>query len=229
MATSGLPPEIVTATRLNNEARVIRVLLVDDHQVVLEGLRRILELDKGIEVVGGAKSGDEAITKAVLLSPDVIIMDLKMPGMDGITATREIKQKLPDVKILMLTLYREDFVRQAIEAGASGYLLKDSDCEQITKAIHQVYEGLSPIAPSLTRDLVTEFAKLSRESRASILTERQIDVLKLIADGMNSVEIGSRLFISPSTVKREIRHIFDKLGVNDRSHAVAEAMKRSLI
>jgi len=229
MATSGLPPEIVTATRLNNEARVIRVLLVDDHQVVLEGLRRILELDKGIEVVGGAKSGDEAITKAVLLSPDVIIMDLKMPGMDGITATREIKQKLPDVKILMLTLYREDFVRQAIEAGASGYLLKDSDCEQITKAIHQVYEGLSPIAPSLTRELVTEFAKLSRESRSLILSERQVEILKLIADGMNSAEISRHLFISPSTVKREIRHIFDKLGVNDRPQAVSEAMKRKLI
>lgn len=207
----------------------IKVLLVDDHQVVLEGLRRILELDEGIEVVGEARSGDEAITKAVLLSPDVIIMDLKMPGMDGITATRELKQKLPDVNILMLTLYGEDFVKQAFEAGVSGYLLKNSDCEQITKAIHQVYEGLSPIAPSLTRELVTEFAKLSRESRSSILTERQVEIMKLIADGMNSVEVSSRLFISPSTVKREVRHIFDKLGVNDRPHAVAEAMKRKLI
>jgi len=211
------------------ELGTIKVLLVDDHQVVLEGLRRILELDEGIEVVGEARSGDEAITKAVLLSPDVIIMDLKMPGMDGITATRELKQKLPDVNILMLTLYGEDFVKQAFEAGVSGYLLKNSDCEQITKAIHQVYEGLSPIAPSLTRELVTEFAKLSRESRSSILTERQVEIMKLIADGMNSVEVSSRLFISPSTVKREVRHIFDKLGVNDRPHAVAEAMKRKLI
>ena len=207
----------------------IKVLLVDDHQVVLEGLRRILEMDKGIKVVGEAESGDEAITKAALLSPDVIIMDLKMPGMDGITATRELKQKSPDVKILMLTLYGEDFVKQAFEAGVSGYLLKNSDCEQITKAIHQVYEGLSPIAPSLTRELITEFAKLSRESRSSILTERQVEIMKLIADGMNSVEISSRLFISLSTVKREMRHIFDKLGVNDRPQAVAEAMKRKLI
>jgi len=209
--------------------RTIKVLLVDDHEVVLEGLRRILGMDKGIEVIGEAKSGDEAITKAALLSPDVIIMDLKMPGMNGITATSEIKQRLPDAKILVLTLYGEDFVKQAIEAGVSGYLLKDSDCDQITKAVHQVYEGLSPLAPSLTRELITEFAKLSRESRSSMLTERQVEVLRLIADGMRSAEIGSHLFISPSTVKREIRHIFDKLGVNDRSHAVAEAIKRKLI
>ena len=101
----------------------IKVLLVDDHQVVREGLRRILELDKGIQVVGEAGSGEEAITKASSLSPDVIIMDLKMSGMDGITATRELKQKLPKVNVLMLTLYAEDFVKQAIQAGVSGYLL----------------------------------------------------------------------------------------------------------
>ncbi len=207
----------------------IKVLIVDDHQVVREGLRRIVQLDNEIEVVGEAGNGEEAITKAVALSPDVIIMDLKMPGMDGIIATREIKQRLPKTNILMLTLYAEDFITQAIEAGASGYLLKDSDCEQITKAIHQVYSGLSPIAPSLTRDLVIEFANLSRNSRSSILSKRQIEVLKLIADGVNGEEIGSRLFISTSTVKREIRNIFDKLGVNDRSHAVSQALKRQLI
>ncbi len=207
----------------------IKVLIVDDHQVVREGLRRIVQLDNELEVVGEAGSGEEAITEAVAHLPDVIIMDLKMPGMDGITATREIKQRLPKTNILVLTLYAEDFIKQAIEAGASGYLLKDSDCEQITEAIHQVYNGLSPIAPSLTRDLVMEFAKLRKNNRSSILTKRQIEVLKLIADGVNGKEVGSRLFISASTVKREIRHIFDKLGVNDRSHAVSQALKRQLI
>jgi DNA-binding NarL/FixJ family response regulator len=210
------------------ESPTIKVLVVDDHNVVREGLRRILELDDEVEVVGEAGNGEEAITKAVLLSPDVIIMDLKMPGMDGIAATREIKQRLPTVNILMLTLYAEDFVKQAIEAGVSGYLLKDSDCEQITKAIHQVNAGLSPIAPSLTRGLVTEFARLSQNSQSS-LTKRQIEILELIAGGVSSKEIGSRLFISESTVKREVRHIFDKLGVNDRSYAVAEALRRKLI
>ena len=186
-------------------------------------------MDEQIEVVGEAKSGEEAIVKAVSLVPDVIVMDLKMPGMDGITATREIKQKLPDVNILVLTLYAEDFIKQAIEAGASGYLLKDSDTEQITSAIHQVYDGLSPIALSITRDLVMEFAKISKSNRSYILTQRQVEVLRLISEGVSSREIGEKLFISPSTVKREIRHIFDKLGVSDRSHAVSRAIKRQLI
>ena len=211
------------------ELKTIKVLIVDDHRVVREGLQRILELDDEIEVIGEAGTGEEAIAKALSLSPDVVIMDLKMPGMDGITASHEIKQKMSDVNILVLTLYAEDFIRQAVEAGVSGYLLKDSDCEQITTAVHQVHDGLSPIAPALTRELVTEFAKLSRISQSSILTKRQKAVLELIAEGIKGEEIGVRLFISTSTVKREIRHIFDKLGVNDRSHAVAEAMKRKLI
>ena len=213
---------------MNNGSR-IKVLLVDDHQVVREGLRRIVQLDDGIEVVGEAKSGEEAVIKATSLLPDVIVMDLKMPGMDGIAATREIKQRLPDVNVLVLTLYAEDFIKQAIEAGASGYLLKDSDTDQITSAIHQVNDGLSPIALSITRDLVMEFAKISKSNRSYLLTKRQIEVLKLISEGISSREIGEQLFISASTVKREIRHIFDKLGVSDRSHAVSQAIKRQLI
>ncbi|MFC2071832.1 response regulator [Chloroflexota bacterium] len=210
------------------ESPTIKVLIVDDHNVVREGLRRILELDDEIEVIGEARNGEEAITKAVSLSPDIIIMDLKMPGMDGIAATREIKQRLPEVNILVLTLYAENFVKLAIEAGVSGYLLKDSECEQITEAIHQVHAGYSPIAPSLTRGLVTEFARLGQNSPSS-LTKRQIEILGLIAGGVSGKEIGSRLFVSASTVKREMRHIFDKLGVNDRAQAVSEAMKRKII
>ncbi len=204
-------------------------MLVDDHQVVREGLRRIVQMDEGIDVIGEANSGEDAIAKAVALVPDVIVMDLKMPGMDGISATREIKKRLPNVNILVLTLYAEDYIKQAIEAGASGYLLKDSDTEQITTAIHQVYQGLSPIALSITRDLVMEFAKISKSNRSFLLTKRQIDILRLISEGISSKEIGEQLFISASTVKREIRHIFDKLGVSDRSHAVSQAIKRQLI
>ncbi len=204
-------------------------MLVDDHQVVREGLRRIVQMDEGIDVIGEANSGEDAITKAVALVPDVIVMDLKMPGMDGISATREIKKRLPNVNVLVLTLYAEDYIKQAIEAGASGYLLKDSDTEQITTAIHQVYQGLSPIALSITRDLVIEFAKISKSNRSFLLTKRQIDILRLISEGISSKEIGEQLFISASTVKREIRHIFDKLGVSDRSHAVSQAIKRQLI
>ncbi len=213
----------------NNNIETIRVLLVDDHHVVREGLRRILELESRMQVIGEAGSGEEAITKAVSLSPDVIIMDLKMPGMDGITATREIKQKMPKVNILMLTLYAEDFVKQAIEAGASGYLLKDSDCAQITEAIVQVHDGLCPIAPSITRQLLKDFAMLSKDNRSSTLTKRQIEVLRLIADGTSSKDIGSLLFIGTSRAKKLIRQILDKLEVNDPAQAVSQAMKRKLI
>jgi len=210
-------------------ARNIKVLLVDDHQVVREGLRRILEMDKDIEVIGEARSGEEAITKASATTPDVIVMDLKMPGIDGIKATEEIKKRVPDTNVLILTLYAEDFVRQAVEAGASGYLLKDSDCEQITKSIHQVYDGLCPIAPSLTKELVTKFARLSREERSTVLNQRQVEILKLIAEGTSGKDISEKLFIITSTVKREIRNIFDRLGVNDRAQAVSEGMKRRII
>jgi len=207
----------------------IKVLIVDDHQVVREGLRRILEMDKQIQVIGEARSGEEAIVKTNALVPDVVIMDLKMPGMDGIVATHEIKNKKPDINVLILTLYAEDFVKQAVEAGASGYILKDSDTEQITKAVHQVNEGLCPIAPSLTRDLVTRYVKLSRHENNSILNKRQTEILKLISEGISGNDIGNQLFISTSTVKREIRNIFDKLGVNDRAQAVSEAMKRRIL
>jgi len=207
----------------------IKVLIVDDHQVVREGLRRILEMDKQIQVIGEARSGEEAIVKTNALVPDVVIMDLKMPGMDGIVATHEIKNNKPDINVLILTLYAEDFVKQAVEAGASGYILKDSDTEQITKAVHQVNEGLCPIAPSLTRDLVTRYVKLSRHENTSILNKRQTEILKLISEGVSGNDIGNQLFISTSTVKREIRNIFDKLGVNDRAQAVSEAMKRRIL
>lgn len=229
MVETLLSSEIDKNSREGTETDVIQVLVVDDHQVVREGLRRMLEMQKGIQVVGEASSGEEAIAKTIALNPDVVTMDLKMPGMDGIVATREIKQRAPDVGILMLTLYAEDYVKDAIEAGASGYLLKDSDCEQITRAIHQVHDGLCPIAPSLTRELVTEFARLSRTSQASILTRRQTEILKLVAEGISGKEIGNQLFISTSTVKREIRNILHKLEVNDRAQAVSEAIKQKLI
>ncbi len=231
MATTNLLSKTIMSIEggNSNKTEAIRVLLVDDHHVVREGLRRILELENRMQVIGDARSGEEAIAKAVSLSPDVIIMDLKMPGMDGITTTREIKQKMPEVNILMLTLYAEDFVKQAIEAGASGYLLKDSDCEQITEAIIQVHDDLCPIAPSLTRQLLRDFTRVSQDNQPSTLNKRQTEVLRLIADGMSSKEIGSHLFIGTSRAKKLIRQILDKLGVNDPAQAVSQAMKRKLI
>jgi len=207
----------------------IRVLLVDDHQLVREGLKRMLELDEDIEVVGEAANGEDAITQAELLSPHVILMDIKMPDMDGIAATRQLKQNIPDLKLIMLTLYGSEYVTQAIEAGASGYILKDAKQEQLIQAIRDVYKGYSPLAPSLTRQVLTELANLSRASRDSLLSERQCEVLRLVAAGLVSKDIGAKLCISESTVKKELTHIFNKLGVNDRAQAVSEAMKRKLI
>ncbi len=210
-------------------SKAIRIVIADDHAVVREGLRRMLEQDGDLNVVGEASNGEEAVAKAIALSPDVVTMDLKMPGMDGITATREIKQKAPGVNILMLTLYGEDYVSEAIEAGASGYLLKDSDCEQIIQAIHQVRDDLCPIAPSLTRELVSRLGKLMQNHQSSVLTRRQHEILRSVSEGCTGKEIASQLFISPATVKREIRHILSKLGVKDRAQAVSEAVRQKII
>jgi len=231
MAETGILTRDITNKpgRHEEKSDTINVLIVDDHYVVREGLRRMLSLEHDIQIVGEAFNGEDAVTKAIELVPDVITMDLKMPGMDGITATRLIKGKVPECGILMLTLYAEDYMREAIEAGASGYLLKDSDSNQIVMAIRQVYHGLCPIAPSLTREMVTEFARLSRNVQSVILTRRQKEVLRLVAEGVSGKEISNNLFISPSTVKREIRMIIARLGVTDRAQAVSEAIKRNLI
>lgn len=212
-----------------SEPTKIKVLLVDDHTVVLEGLRRILGLDPEIDVVNVARNGSEAITMATALCPDVIVMDLKMPVMDGVAATRELKQKFPAIRILMLTMCGEDLVEKAMEAGASGYLQKDTAPTEIANAVHQVYDGLCPISPSLTRGLMSELAGLRQKGQGLILSAREIEVLKLIAEGKNTTEIGEQLYISLSTVKREVGQIFDKLGVNDRPHAVSEAIRQKLI
>lgn len=136
----------------------VRVLLVDDYQAVLEGLQRMLAMNDTIEVVGVARSGEEAINKAMALSPDVITMDIQMCGLDGIATTRQIKAKMPHVNILALTMYGESMIREAIDAGVSGYILKDSDYDQIIEAIHQVSSGGYPISPSLIRRRVLEYA-----------------------------------------------------------------------
>lgn len=189
----------------------------------------MLELEEDIRVVGEAANGEDGITQAERLSPDVILMDIKMPDMDGIAATRQLKEKMPKVNIIMLTLYGNEYVTQAIEAGASGYILKDASREQLIQAIRDAYKGYSPLAPSLTRQVLTELANLSRASRDSLLSERQCEILRLVAAGLVSKDIGARLCISTATVKKELTHIFNKLGVNDRAQAVSEAMKRKLI
>ena len=204
----------------------IRILLVDDHQVVREGLRRMLELEQDFEVVGDAGTAKDALDQVETLSPEVILMDIKMPGIDGIELTRQIKRKSPATNVIMLTLY-DEYLSQAIEAGAKGYLVKDINREELLKAIRAVHEGRSPINLSLTQD---QLAKLTDpDSQQNKLSDRELTILRLIADGVTTEGITHQLFLSEASVKRSVRFIFDKLGVHNRSEAVAEAYKRRLV
>ena len=206
---------------------MIRVLLVDDHQVVRDGLRHMLGLQDDIRIIGEAANVEEAIQQAELHSPDIVLMDIKMPGADGIEAVRRLKEKRPDCHVIMLTLY-EEYVTEAIEAGATGYLLKDVKREELVQAIRAVQQGRAPLSP-LSRDLLTEFSNLIKGGERSHLSERELEVLRLIAGGATTKEIGSQLFLSEATVKRDVQHIFEKLDVRNRSEAIAEAYKRKLI
>ncbi len=206
----------------------IRILLVDDHQVVREGLRRMLELEEDMEVVSEAADAKEALAQVESLSPEVILMDIKMPGMDGIELTRQLKQKQPLCNILMLTLY-DEYLTQAIEAGAVGYLLKDIKREELLRAIRAVHQGRSPLNLSLSPDRLAELVAPSENKQRAYLSERELAILRLIAGGVTTKEIADQLFLSQASVKRSVRVIFEKLSVRNRSEAVSEAYKRSLI
>ncbi len=206
----------------------IRILLIDDHQVVREGMRRMLELEADLEVVGEAADAKEALTQVDLLSPEIILMDIKMPGMDGIELTRQLTEKQPSCNVLMLTLY-DEYLAQAIAAGAVGYLLKDIKREELVRAIRAVHEGRSPIDLSLSRDRLVEFTAPAESKQYLYLSERESAILRLIADGVTTKEIANQLFLSQSSVKRSVGLIFEKLGVRNRSEAVSEAYKRRLI
>jgi len=208
---------------------MLELLLVDDHELVREGLKRMLEKDERIRVVGEAACAEEAVEQAQLLSPDVILMDIKMPGMSGIEAIRLIKAAQPAAKIIVLTLYQNEYLGQAAEAGATGYLLKDVSGEELISAIWAAYSGQIPLAPSITRTLLTDYVITSKTRRECSLSERQMAILRLIAQGVTNKEISSSLFISEATVKREARAIFTKLGVTDRAQAVAEAYRGHLL
>lgn len=213
----------------NNDSNKIKVMLVDDQQLVREGLRRMLELDDEIEVIGEAKSGEDAIVKADELEPDIILMDVRMPGMGGIEATRQLKAKECKANIIILTVYEDKYLAQAAEAGAVGYLLKDIGREDLSRSIKLAYQGQSPFAPSITRTLFTQFGNVAQISRNTLLSPRQLDILRLIAAGITNREIAGKLCVSEATVKRETNTIFAKLDAVDRTQAVAEAYRRNML
>jgi two-component system response regulator DegU len=207
----------------------IKVLLVDDQQLVREGLRRMMDIEDDIRVIGEASSGEEAIVKAKDLAPDVILMDIRMRGMNGIEATRQLKEQGCSAKVIILTIYEDKYLEQSAEAGAIGYLLKDLDREDLAKAIRLAHAGQSPFAPPIASSLLKQYTKMVAVNRKNVLTGRQLDVLRLIASGDSNKNIAQKLYLSEATIKRESSSIFARLGATDRANAVAEAYAKNLL
>ena len=204
----------------------IRILITDDHPVVRAGLGGMISGEPDFKVVGEAGDGKEAVAMTGELKPNVVLMDLRMPEMDGVTAIGHIKGEYPDVQILVLTTYESDAdILRAIETGATGYLLKDTPREELFGAIRLVAEGKSPLAPGVA----TRLMQRMRGSEEEGLSTREIEVLELVARGTSNKEIAKELWVSETTVKSHMLHIFDKLGVTDRTAAVTAALKRGII
>lgn len=210
----------------------MKILLCDDQAVIRDGLEMLLNLEKDFQVVASAQDGAEAIELAEKKKPDLILMDLKMPIMNGIEATREIKKKFPHIKILVLTTYDDDeWVFDAIRAGASGYLLKDTSRQKIIEAIRGTMEGKSFVDPAIAGKLMNQLAS-NQTQPASILknklTERELDVLRLLAKGMPNPEIATNLHLSEGTVRNHVSAILEKLNVSDRTQAAVIAIQHGL-
>jgi two-component system NarL family response regulator len=214
----------------------IRVLICDDHALFRRGLMMVLESEDGVEVVGEAEDGEEAVRQAEELTPDVVLMDVRMPGVSGIDAARAIAETVPSTRILMLTVSdEEDDLYDAIKAGATGYLLKEISIEEVASAIRSVMTGQSLISPSMASKLLTEFTNLAKKAdeRQSVptprLTDRELEVLKLVAQGMSNREIAGELYISENTVKNHVRNILEKLHLHSRMEAVVYAVREKLL
>jgi NarL family two-component system response regulator LiaR len=212
-----------------NEA--IKVLLSEDHVVVRESIRQALEREPNIRVVGEANNGEEAVEMASRLHPDVILMDISMPKLNGIEATREIKKLQPGAKILILTAYdNEQYIFSLLEAGAAGYLLKDVSSRELITAINTVYKGDVVLHPAVARKVMARFQQTkgqpAEKEISGLLTEREVSVLKMAAKGMSNSAIADELHFSTRTIESHLGNIFNKLGVGSRTEAVIQAMKR---
>ena len=209
----------------------ISILLVDDHAVVRQGLRSFLDLQDDIEIVGEAQDGEEAVALVQEKVPDVVLMDLIMPKMDGIEATRAIGRSSPGTKVLVLTSFAEDDkVFPAIKAGAMGYLMKDTSPQELAQAIRSVYQGETPLHPEIAKKLMREFAHPESSTlQQDDLTPRELEVLALIAQGMTNRQIADHLVLSPKTVKTHVSNILSKLHLADRTQAAIYALKKGIV
>ena len=210
----------------------MRVIICDDQAIVRDGLELLLNLERDIEVVGLAQDGAEAVELVAQHQPDLILMDLKMPGMNGIEATRQIRTHYPEVKVLVLTTYDDDeWVFDAIRAGAAGYLLKDTPRAEVIKAVRGTVAGQSFVDPQVTGKLLQQVASQQEHPATHItdkLTEREEDVLRLLAKGLTNADIAARLYLSEGTVRNHISAILAKLGVSDRTQAAVIAIQHGL-
>ncbi len=211
----------------------IRVVVVDDHTLIRQGIVGLLSSQPDIEVVGQAGSGQEAIAAAAALTPDVVLMDVSMPGMSGLDAAREIRNRQPDVQVLILTIHdREDYLYQALRAGASGYVLKGADVQDLLAAVRSAQRGEVYLYPSVTKALVADFLRRgagSGDGAADSLTDREREILTLIAQGRTTAEIAGDLFLSPHTVQSHRDHIMTKLDLHSKAALIKYAISKGLI
>lgn len=208
---------------------MIRLLLVDDQDLIRRGLNALLTTDSQLEVVGEAGNGQEAVTLVAQLHPDVVLMDVRMPFVDGVSGTRQICQQFPDTKVLMLTTFDDqEYVSQALQAGASGYLLKDTPFEELTQAIYLVYKGYTQIGPGLVTKVLTQSTPVVKPEDIETwlaLSEREKDIVGLVAQGYNNREIAQSLYIAEKTVKNYLTNILNKLDLRDRTQLAIASLK----
>ncbi|MHB1295275.1 MAG: response regulator transcription factor [Anaerolineae bacterium] len=210
-------------------------MLVDDQAVVRDGLRSMLSLEPDVRVVGEAEDGGQAIRRLPALLPDVVLMDVRMPGMDGLTALREVKRIAPRVSVIMVTLYDDpSYLLQAVMDGAAGYVLKDAGREDLVRAVRVTAEGGALVAPSMLPHLLRRIAetaepKAAQAGKTANLSERELEVLRLVAEGLTNQEIAQALIVSPTTIKSHVQNIIVKLGVSDRTQAAVQGVRQGLI
>jgi DNA-binding NarL/FixJ family response regulator len=218
----------------------IKILIADDHMLLRNGIRNVLEFEADLAVIGEAADGEEAVARAIALVPDIILLDINMPKMNGLEVTKKLRSENPQIKVIVLTMHDDDnYVIEVIKSGAAGYLLKDIEPSMLIKAIHTVYEGESFIYPTLAKKLFGEIHRQEERQRESgpmverrkeeRLTYREIEVLELICQGLSNHDIAQKLFLSEKTVKNHLTNIFRKISVSDRTQAVLYAIKHRIV